>query len=177
MKFYTVVPNEYAPKDLTALFSTLEKALDFVKINKCMYRVTIFESEVRGDYQYPNEVYLVKRYAPDVLDAKVFEVKIYSKFPILLDVQNSTFSPVEPYVPDLNEHIFLHDNSVIKREDITKAIEKTMTRIRMIHEVINNCIDMKEQRNLLQELKTLQYEQLRHIGTYVRYENDRVNNE
>ena len=113
MNLYAVIPNESAPKNLNALFSTLDKALEFVKRKKCSYQVNVFEAEVKGDYRYPNEVCLVKKYPSDISDAKV------------------------SYIPDSQEQYFIKDRCVMKKDDITNAIKKTIEQIRTLCYLLN----------------------------------------
>ena len=62
MKLFAVVPDECIDPKLTAVFSTHKKAWDYVKRQECMYQLHLFESEVVGDYEYPNEVFTVQKY-------------------------------------------------------------------------------------------------------------------
>jgi len=100
MKLFTVVPKSYAESSLCAVFSTYQKAYDYVERQGCTYVTNIFESDVIGNYEYPNEVFVVKIYHAYCVDGDVDDVEIFATFPKSLDLPKEYHYNIEQYIPD-----------------------------------------------------------------------------
>lgn len=160
MKLYAVIPYKQNPENQSAIFSSIDKALDFIKRTQCHQKVHLFEAYIKGDYQYPNEVFLVRKYPPNFIDSEVIAVELFARYPLSLINSDSFYSDVENLIPDSQKACFRLNNYVVTQEDIKQGIVKTFQEILEVRISIIECNDTSGLRKLHQKLKELQHKQL-----------------
>ncbi|MEQ8235162.1 MAG: hypothetical protein ABRQ23_00110 [Syntrophomonadaceae bacterium] len=167
MKLFAVIPLKQNPEQQSAIFSSVEKALDFIKRNQCHQKVHLFEAYVKGDYQYPNEVFLVRKYPPGFI-SDVIAVELFARYPLSLINSDSYYSNVENLIPDSQKACFRLNNYVVTQEDIKQGIVETFQEILEVRISIIECNDTSGLRKLHQKLNELQHKQLWQMETLER---------
>jgi len=160
MKLFAVVPDEFIDPKLSAVFSTHKKAWEYVQRQEFIYQLHICESEVIGDYEFPNVVFLAEKHQFGILDGGIAEVAIFAHFPSDLRIDDGFYSPTQQHIPDAEEPVIKLENLVLTKSDITNAIDEKLRDLIQLKQELENCIDLELDDNLKRRLKEMQYKRL-----------------
>lgn len=169
MKLYTVVSDSFSESNSCAVFSTYEKAYDYMKRNASTPQTHILASKVIGHYEYPKEVYIVKKHHSAISDEPVAEVQIFSVPPPDVSFAEMAHTSIEQHIPDSQEAVVIRNNYIIARADLTAAIGCTLGEIEKLKHDIEKCDDLRKQVLLKREKNDLHHKLLDQIEHLERF--------
>lgn len=169
MKLYTVVPDSFSEPNSCAVFSTYEKAYDYMERNASAHQTHILASKVIGHYEYPQEVYIVKKHPSAFLDEPLAELQIFSVPPPNVSFAEMAHTSIEQHIPDSQEAMVIRNNYIIARADLTAAIGCTLGEIEKLKRDIDKCDDLRKQVLLKREKKELHHKLLGQIERLERF--------